>query len=1293
MIKKNFYFIILLIIGTIIFSCSQKKVYEATFEPTSRITNYTPMNDTTDVPIDTSIILDFDFLIIPASGNIILSAEGEDEIIISVIETSQITIRSRQAIITPSDVLSYYKTYTVTIPAGAFENEINEVPTADPTIFSFTTEDVPDPVIESFTPIDNATQVAIDTSIVLNFNIPITAVTPNDITITLTGEAPITIPIDDANQININGDIVTITPLDVLSFNKTYSVSIPAGAFQNASSVPTANPTTFSFTTEPIVEPIIESFTPIDNATQIAINTSIVLNFNTPITAITGNNITITSTGEAPITIPVDDTQVSISDRIVTITPSDVFSFNKTYSISIPAGAFQNANNAPTADPTAFSFTTEPIVEPIIESFTPIDNATQIAVTTPIVLNFNTPITPVTGNITITANGEAPITIPVDDAQVSISDRIVTITPSSALSFNQTYSISIPAGAFKNAASVPTATATNFSFTTVVVNPIIVTVNPTDNATQVAVTTPIVLNFNTPITAVTPNDITITPTGETPITIPIDDANQININGNIVTITPSDVFSFNQTYSISIPAGAFQNANNAPTANPTVFSFTTENIPDPVIENFTPTDNATQIAINTPIVLNFNTPITAVNGNNIIITPTGETPITIPIDDANQININGDIVTITPLDVLSFNQTYSVSIPAGAFQNANNAPTANPTAFSFSTPTGVFIHSLILENTNANPANAINLAELEVYTNHSRQGINFATNTNNTITSGMVGNFEGPNVADRLIDGNRANVAPTDIYHSFGTFATENWVKLSFDPPIFLDTNNNDTSLLEVVVYNRENRNNFQDRATNLTVHLYDDSDTQIATFGIGLSLAEAQNDILSFPFDLLFDTNTIPMIVSHIPTDSATDVLISTPITLDFNIRVSPMASKNIILTPQGDSPITIAATDPQVRIIGNTVTINPTSALIINKQYIANVEAGAFKSLHDIPSTMTTSFTFTTESPVPPMVNSHTPIDSATTVFVNNATFILTFNTPITAINNYNMTLTPTASDGTTITIALDNTTQVNIVDRIVTIKPTVNLDLGEYTFNIPPGAFKNIENMPTTIGTTFTFTTILPFADFNLNPDNNSPHGITFANNKFWVVDSLDNKVYAYDTGGTYSPSDDFNLVSQNGAPRGITFANNKFWITDGSDNQVYSYDDSIGAHDFYLDKENQNSQGTTFWNNMFWVVDNSDNQVYAYASGGTYSPSDDFNLVPENNTGYGIIFWNNMFWVVDELDDKVYAYKSSGSPNSINDFNLDSENIAGRGITFVDNMFWVVDAFEDKVYVYDVNGNRP
>ena len=81
----------------------------------------------------------------------------------------------------------------------------------------------------------------------------------------------------------------------------------------------------------------------------------------------------------------------------------------------------------------------------------------------------------------------------------------------------------------------------------------------------------------------------------------------------------------------------------------------------------------------------------------------------------------------------------------------------------------------------------------------------------------------------------------------------------------------------------------------------------------------------------------------------------------------------------------------------------------------------------------------------------------------------------------------------------------------------------------------------------------------ADFDLAAGNTGPSGITYANNRFYVVDSND-KVYAYGSSGERDESADFDLAAGNTVPIGITYANNRFYVVDSDDGKVYAYTSS-------------------------------------------------------------------------------------------------------------------------------------
>ena len=207
-----------------------------------------------------------------------------------------------------------------------------------------------------------------------------------------------------------------------------------------------------------------------------------------------------------------------------------------------------------------------------------------------------------------------------------------------------------------------------------------------------------------------------------------------------------------------------------------------------------------------------------------------------------------------------------------------------------------------------------------------------------------------------------------------------------------------------------------------------------------------------------------------------------------------------------------------------------------------------------------------------------------------------------------------------------------------------------------------------------------------DSVLNP---WPTGIVFANGRFFVVDWIDDKVYAYQSSGQRDSASDFDLDSDNGNASGIVFANSKLHVVDWTDDKVYAYQSSgqrDSASDFDLDSANDSPEGIIFANEKFYVVDNVDDKVYAYQSSGQRDSASDFDLDSANDSPEGITFANEKFYVVDNVDDKVYAYQSSGQRDSASDFDLDSANGNATGITFANNKLYVVDWFDDKVYSY-------
>ena len=104
---------------------------------------------------------------------------------------------------------------------------------------------------------------------------------------------------------------------------------------------------------------------------------------------------------------------------------------------------------------------------------------------------------------------------------------------------------------------------------------------------------------------------------------------------------------------------------------------------------------------------------------------------------------------------------------------------------------------------------------------------------------------------------------------------------------------------------------------------------------------------------------------------------------------------------------------------------------------------------------------------------------------------------------------------------------------------------------------------------------------------------------------MVDFLTVKVYAYTSSGQRDAAADFDLDSDNADPFGISYVNDRFYVVNNSDEaaQVYAYTSS-GQRDEDADFNLPNGDpfGATYVNDLFYVVDNGDDQVYAYTSSG-------------------------------------------------------------------------------------------
>ncbi|HAS43421.1 MAG TPA: hypothetical protein DCS93_23275, partial [Microscillaceae bacterium] len=561
------------------------------------------------------------------------------------------------------------------------------------------------PEVNTYTPNLLATNVAIGDNLVLNFNTNVAAGVTGNITITPISPTgtDIVIPISDA-QVTIGGgsSTVTINPTSDLANFTQYEVKIDAGAIVGdgtGESFGGIAAGVWTFTTVDLAL-ALNTTSPVDNDTDIAKTTNIVLTYNTNIAVGTGN-ITIRNQTDATLeyTIPIGDPQVAISGNTVTINPSTDLNPNKEYRVRMDAGAILRASDnsaGPAITGNNLTFGTAIILVP---PFSPANGSTNVGVNDPLTVTYDAQVTSGTGNL-ILRDLTNTSSINISAATLDYSGTNTATRNAPGLNPNTEYEIEIPAGVIAAdggfGSTVPAVAAGVWRFTTA--SGITGTPNsPTHNANNVAVgTTSLVIDYSANVAKGAAGTIVVQAVGGSAQNINVLSA-AVGVSGSQVTITVS-ALAANTQYTVAIPDGAFVAATGAGATVPEItaanWSFTTASTIS--LASTTPNDNATNIATGANLVLNFSGNVQAGSGNIVLKN------ITDGAASDQNINIAGAAITggqVTLTNGVAFtllaNTAYEVVFADGVLRDASGAngyvaglPGSGATRFRFTTESG-----------------------------------------------------------------------------------------------------------------------------------------------------------------------------------------------------------------------------------------------------------------------------------------------------------------------------------------------------------------------------------------------------------------------------------------------------------------------------------------------------------------------------------------------------------------------------------------------------------------------------
>ncbi len=579
------------------------------------------------------------------------------------------------ATFTPSSNLELGKTYTATIKTGA--QNVAGTALINDYVWTFSTGAVLAPTVISVDPLNAAINVPLNKVISANFSVAMDPLTINSSTFTLfDGLTAIN------GTVNYSGTTATFTPTNNLELGKTYTATVTIGA-HNVAGTAIAHNYVWSFSTGALVAPTVVSVDPLNAAINVPLNKVLSANFSVAMNPATITTSTFTLfDGPTPIV-----GTVGYTGTTATFTPTNNLELGKTYTATITTGA-QNVAGTAIAQNYVWSFSTGALLAPTVVSVDPLNAAINVAQNKVLRASFSVAMDPLT--ITTSTfklyDGLTPIT-----GTVGYSGTTATFTPNSNLALGETYTATITTGAQNTAG---TALVNNYvwSFSTgALLAPTVVSVDPLNAATNVALNKVLSANFSVAMNPATITTSTFTLLdGVTPV------VGTVGYTGTTATFTPTSNLELGKTYTATITTGA-QNTAGTALVNNYVWSFSTGAVVVPTVISTIPVNLAIDVLFGQLVTANFSVAMNPATISSSTFTLfDGVTPI------AGTVSYSGTTATFNPTSNLPAGKTFTATITTGA-QNTAGTALLNDYIWSFTTQyslTVTAVNGTVVKNPN-----------------------------------------------------------------------------------------------------------------------------------------------------------------------------------------------------------------------------------------------------------------------------------------------------------------------------------------------------------------------------------------------------------------------------------------------------------------------------------------------------------------------------------------------------------------------------------------------------------------
>ena len=365
-----------------------------------------------------------------------------------------------------------------------------------------------------------------------------------------------------------------------------------------------------------------------------------------------------------------------------TLTPSAALAAATVYTATVNVGVKDVAGN-PMAAARVWSFTTAAAdtTAPTVTAISPANGATAVSPATQVTATFSEPMEATTIN-----GSNVQLRLPSTDlvaatVAYNVTTRVVTLTPSVALTGSTVYTATITTGV-KDVAGNSLAASRVWAFTTAVPDttpPVVSTTSPASGATGVVASANITATFNEPMTATTIGATTFELRTASSALVPA--AVSYATGSRVATLNPTANLAEGQSYTATVVGGSTDprvkdSSGNALAANLN-WTFTVAMTP-PTVSSVSPASGATAVSRTANVTATFNEPMDAstINSGTVELRHSDGTLIT-GVVSYNTLN---RVVTLNPSATLPALTSFTATIRGGVIEPRVKDVAGNPLA-------------------------------------------------------------------------------------------------------------------------------------------------------------------------------------------------------------------------------------------------------------------------------------------------------------------------------------------------------------------------------------------------------------------------------------------------------------------------------------------------------------------------------------------------------------------------------------------------------------------------------------